>query len=505
MALGAVVGAIGWTTFRGGASNSPPQTTRRVTIALPEGDVLSMGQGHLLAISPDGRTLVYKATRGTTTHLFRRAIDQFDATIIPGTEGAAGPSFSPDGTWIGFIERLVPDRTLKKIPISGGPAQTLATSLNMRDVTWTKDSRIMWASEGGSLISVPAAGGESTPLIKVDGDVSVFDPQLLADNSLLLTTLPAGRVPGDGEIVAVKRGTGEKRTVQPNAWAGLVLPSGHLVFVRGAALWAVPFDSDRLEIVGTAVPVVHGVRVDAGGVVQFAVADDGTLAYVPGTALDGDRPLAFVGRDGGQPEALKIPARDYLNVALSPDQTRVAAQIGERVDADVWVAEIARGTLTRVTREPGFDGYPMWSRDGKTIVFASARDGRWTLQSRAADGTGDATPIVAFEASVTQAVPSGWSDGLTLLFGANAEVGVTSAGGKGEWKPVIRSAREAAMSPNGRWIAYSSSESGSQQLYLQGYPTRANGASSRPVSVTPPGGPAIPASSSIFAAVPRTR
>ena len=236
----------------------------------------------------------------------------------------------------------------------------------MRGATWTKDSRIIWAEDDGSLKSVPAAGGESTPLFKADDKVAVFSPQLLANNALLLTTLPAGRLPGDGEIVVVRRGTGEKTTVQPNAWAGRVLPSGHLVFVRDSALWAVPFDSDRLEVVGTAVPVVHGVRVEPGGAAQFAVADDGTLAYVPGTGQEDDRPLAFVGRDGGQPEVLKIPARDYLNVALSPDQTRVAAQIGERDDADVWVAEIARGTLTRVTREPGFDGYPMWSRDGKT-------------------------------------------------------------------------------------------------------------------------------------------
>ena len=125
--------------------------------------------------------------------------------------------------------------------------------------------------------------------------------------------------------------------------------------------------------------------------------------------VEGDRPLAFVGRDGGQPEVLKIPARDYRTVALSPDETRVAAQIGDRDEADVWVGEIARGTLTRVTREPGFDGNPMWSGDGKRIVFASARDGRWTLQSRAADGTGEATLITAFDASVTSAVPSSWS------------------------------------------------------------------------------------------------
>src|SRR4030095_4882382 len=143
-----------------------------------------------------------------------------------------------------------------------------------------------------------------------------------------------------------------------------------------------------VEAVGTAVPVVEGVRVEGGGAVQFAVADDGTLAYVPGTMQGPERPLAFVGRDGGQPEALKIPARDYINLALSPDQSRVAAQIDDGDNADVWVAESARVSLTRVTRDLGFDGVPIWSRDGKSIVFASRREGRWTLQRRSADGTG---------------------------------------------------------------------------------------------------------------------
>ena len=479
LVLAAVLGAIGWPTFGGGGGNSPPQTTRRASIPLPEGDVLPVIRGTLLAISPDGRTLVYQAWRGKAGHLFRRAIDQFDAAIIPGTEGGGNPFVSVDGAWVGFIERSVSDSTLKKVPIRGGRAQPLATARSMRGATWTKDSRIIWAEDDGSLKSVPEAGGESTPLFKADDKVAVFSPQLLANNALLLTTLPAGRLPGDGEIVVVRRGTAEKTTVQPNAWAGRVLPSGHLVFVRDSALWAVPFDSDRLEVVGTAVPVVHGVRDEPGGAAQFAVADDGTLAYVS-AMVEGDRPLAFVGRDGGQPEVLKIPARDYRTVALSPDETRVAAQIGDRDEADVWVGEIARGTLTRVTREPGFDGNPMWSGDGKRIVFASARDGRWTLQSRAADGTGEATLITAFDASVTSAVPSSWSrDGSTLLFGVNADVGVTSAGSKGEWKPVIRSANQAAMSPNGRWIAYSSTESGLPELYLQGYP---NAGERRPVA-----------------------
>ena len=468
--IGAILGAFAWTRFSGRAADAPPPTTR-FTITLPEGEVLPRASGVLLELSPDGRTLAYRARRGTTTRLFRRAIDQFDATIIPDTDDAGTPIFSPDGLWIAFRDRPGTDSVLKKIPIGGGPAQTIATvrgATTMRGSAWTDDGRILLGS-GGSLVSVPAAGGDATVLFKADGNLLVSNPQLLPGNSVLLTL--AGLRSENGEVAVVKLGTGEKKTVQANATFGRLLPSGHLVFARGAALWAVPFDVDRLEAVGTAVPVVDGVRVEVGGAVQFAVADDGTLAYVPGTMQGPERPLAFVGRDGGQPETLKIPAREYVNLALSPDQSRVAAQIDDGDDADVWVAEIARGTLTRVTRDAGFDGFPIWSRDGKSVVFASRREGRWTLQRRSADGTGDATLTTAFDASVIRAEPYAWSpDGSTLLFGADEVIGATTAGSKGEWKPVIRSAQEAAMSPNGRWIAYTSNDSGAVEVYLQGFP-----------------------------------
>jgi Tol biopolymer transport system component len=469
--VAAIAGAAAWSRLATPVAPEPP-STRRFTITLPEGDVLPRASGPLLELSPEGRTLVYRARRGTATHLFRRAIDQFEATIIPGTDDAGIPIFSSDGLWIAFQERSGTDTVLKKIPIAGGPAQTIAT---LRGATvmrgaWTAEGRIMFGS-GGSLMSVSAAGGDAIGLFKADGNLVVTNPHLLPGNSVLLT-LALAELRSEGEIAVVKLGTGEKKTVQANATVGRLLPSGHLVFVRGPALWAVPFDVDRLEAVGTAVPVVEGVRVEVGGAVQLAVADDGTLAYVPGTMQGPERPLAFVGRDGGQPEALKIPARDYINLALSPDQTQVAAQIDDGDDADVWVAEIARGTLTRVTRDAGFDGFPIWSRDGESIVFASHREGRWTLQRRSADGTGDTALMTAFDSSVTRAGPYAWSsDGSTLLFGADEVIGATTASSKGEWKPVIRSAGgAAAVSPNGRWIAYTSSDSGAPEVYLQRFP-----------------------------------
>ena len=191
--------------------------------------------------------------------------------------------------------------------------------------------------------------------------------------------------------------------------------------------------------------------------------------------------------DDGQPEVLKIPARDYRTVALSPDQSRVATQVGEGDDADVWVGEIARHA-DACDQRAGLRRISDVERDGKRIVFASARDGGWTLQSRAADGTGEATLITAFDASVTTAGPFSWSpDGSTLLVGVT-DVGVASAGSKGEWKRVIRLVITRRCHPTGRWIAYTSTESGVPELYLQGTPTRANGAWSQPMWPARPGG-----------------
>ena len=168
--------------------------------------------------------------------------------------------------------------------------------------------------------------------------------------------------------------------------AGRYLPSGHLVFVRDATLWAVRFDLENLSIVGTPVPAVEGIRVEGGGAVQFSVADDGSLVYIPGGTGNISRRLLWVDRNGTE-EAIAAPPRAYFYPRMSPDGTRVALDIRDQED-DIWTWDFARNTLTRLTFGPAADGYPAWSRDGRRLIFSSAREKILAPFWQAADGTG---------------------------------------------------------------------------------------------------------------------
>ena len=469
-ALTAVVAVATWAVARNQATPDP-QPTRRFTITLPPSDDLPAGRGNLLTLSPDGRTLVYMARRGnTSTQLFRRPLDQFEGVAIAGTEGGSEPFFSFDGQWLGFNA----EGSLKKVALVGGPPLTVAAAASLRGANWGSDGRIVFGTEGsgGRLMQAGASGGDATELLKIDGPRRAWYPQVLPGGKAVLFTLSES-TRDTGELHLLEVDTGAHRTILPAAAAGRVLPTGHLVFVRGGALWAVPFDLGRLEAVGTPVPVVEGVRVEGGGAVQYAVADDGSLAYIPGTAASNERGLMFVGRDGTS-ETLTVPARDYFALALSPDQTRVAVQIADGANADVWVAEIARGTLTRVTSDAGFDGTPLWSADSKTVVYASSRDQQWMLHRKAADGTGEAEVVATFPKGVGRVRPYSWSrDGTTLVVEVDSDIGVVPTSGKGQWKPLIHTSAyegQPAVSPDGRWVAYLSSESGSGEVYLQRFP-----------------------------------
>ena len=342
----AVGGLAVWALL--GSSTQVSPEPMRFTLTLPDRDQLARGSGGMLALSPDGRTLAYRARRDGIFQLSRRPIDRFDGVPIPGTEGAGSPFFSPDGQWVGFAA----NGSLLKVALAGGPPQTLtAIASSIRGAHWGADNEIIYGlnTPGGALMQVSAAGGETVPIFIPDDERRSWYPQVLPEKDAVLFTL-SHNGPDAGELHLLIRETGEHRTLMLNAVAGRILDTGHLVFVRNGALWAVPFDRHRLDIVGEAVPVLEGVRVENGGPVQYALADDGSLVYIPGDIGGGGtrRGLVWVDSTGEQP--VSVPPREYQSVSLSPDGSRAAVAIFNDVGTvDIWVSELARGTLTRLT------------------------------------------------------------------------------------------------------------------------------------------------------------
>ena len=478
-----VTGGLAVWTWLG--ARVPTAPLLRFTLTLPESYQFPQGTGNNLAVSPDGQTVVYRAGRDGRSQLFHRPLDQFEATPIPSAADAAAPFISADGESVLFNA----GGELRRAALAGGASQAL-TAIGGGPVgaDWSPDGTIVYGLfPGGDLMSVSAAGGESTSLFTPEAGWRVWHPQWLRNGSAVLFTLSEGS-PDASELHVLMLDTGVHRILVPNALAGQVLDTGHLVFVRSGGLWAVPFDQDRLETVGTPAPIVDGVRVESGGAVQYALADNGTLVYLSGDASAGlARSLLWVDRDGNE-EALAVPSQDYRNLNLSPDENRAALEIAAGGgQTDVWAAELARGTLYPITTEDGTARYPLWSPDGRRVVFMSRRNGRPELFSKSADGTGDAELVASFDEAVFDVRPFGWAPDGGLVVQATfpdtgGDIGVVSLDGTNNWQPLIQTTAfegGAVVAPNGRWIVYVSAAPGQGQLYIQRLPDLSD---RRPVS-----------------------
>ncbi len=449
----------------------PAPATQRFTLALPDTDLLPPGTGTLVAISPDGQTLVYRAQRDGVFRLFRRRLDQLEAVPIGEPNASGFAFFSADGQWLGYAV----ENTLKKTLLSGGPSQTVtALPAAIRSASWNDDGTILLGGTSAGLLQVPAAGGTAELVAKPDRG-QVWYPQLLPGTRAVLFTSSQPAVDA-GELEVLRLDTGERRTLLPGVGARYV-STGHLLFARGTTLWAVRFDLGTLAVVGTPVPVMEGVRIEGGGAIQFSVADNGSLVYIGGQRLEIPRRLVWTDRQG-RAEPLPAPTRNYQYPRLSPDGTRIALDVGDE-EQDIWIWDLARATLTRLTFGGANESYPAWTPDGRRVIYSSTREAG-VLFAQSADGTGAAERLEAtLGRTADQTVVS--PDQKRLLFrsfppsggAASEDVASLSLDGERRVESLLNgpaTERNAEVSPDGRWIAYQSNESGTFEVYVRPFP-----------------------------------
>ena len=458
-------------------STSMPQPVVRFVAALPADlRVAAIGWG-IVALSRDGSHLAYVATRGDTALLYLRSMDQLEAKPIPETENATHPFFSPDGQWLGFFA----DSKLKKVSVSGGTPVVLCDVYSSTvDADWSSDDTIAIANAGAAIVQVPAAGGTPQALTKLDldhGETDHTSPQFLPDGNTLLFTVMSTE---GFKIVVESLETGERKVVLEGAFSARYVPTGHLVYAQGGTLMAVAFDLEQLEITGTATSILENVMqvVDPVSKAHLAFSDTGTLVYIPTRVGLQERTLVWVDRQG-KAEPLAAPPRRYRQPRLSPDGQRVIAQLRVGVRADLWIYDIRRDTLSRFTFENG--QFPLWTPDGKRITFQSFQSGRSGGPSKmfwkAADGTGTAEQLLEGELPHTA---HSWSpDGKVLAFSerspaSNVDIWILPL--EGDRKPQVfletpSNETGPVFSPDGRWLAYWSNESGRQEIYVQPFPS----------------------------------
>ncbi len=434
-----------------------------------------------IALSPDGRVLVFSAAGGGTQQLYRRALDQEAATTIAGTEGAGIPFFSPDGRWIGFWA----DGRLKKVPTDGGTAVDLCEAEPVFGASWGADGVIVFGGRQG-LWQVSAGGGKPALLTTVGADeFSHRQPHVLPGGHAVLFTVQSRAFRwDDARIEVLRRDTGERKNVLENGTDARYLPTGHLIFVRDAVLLAAPFDVLQLRLTGGAIAlrdgVMHAIGDDSeptdSGAAQIDVSESGTLAFVAGEIYPPDQRVPVWVEAGGKVQPIDVPRRDYMGPRLSPDGTRLAvAHSANRRDDDIWIYDLKRGTSIRLTSDGGH-AWPIWTRDGRRVAFYTETEGPSNLYWQSADGSGNAERLTT---STFHQRPASWSpDDKELVFSQGdpkTRGDIWAAAIDGHLvspRPVVDGPFDEIfpeLSPDGHWLAYASDASGRLEVYVQPY------------------------------------
>jgi serine/threonine-protein kinase len=453
----AVVLAVTATRWFDSRNAAPP-----VAVHFAFAPARSLEPVQMVALSPDGRTVVYAIRGNLRSPLVARRVNDLRQTTIEGTEGARNPFFSPDGRSIGFFE----GGKLKKISVDGGTPTPLADVAERGGASWGPDGIVV--SSGGTLLLVPGGGGTPAPLVRGDSARGYW-PVVLPGGNVVYATA-AGL---DAPLAVVEVPTGKRTTLDVQGTFPLGVAGGELIFARAdGALMAAPFDADAL-VAGVARVIVEGLRRDLPtGSVAAALSPQGTLAYVRGS----DSVQAVVVDLQGVARPLPIPAARMLHPRYSPNGRRVAAEVANSPrGSDIYIYDVVSGAAQRVTTD-GSNIRPTWSADGKRILYSTrGRGTNSTIWWQSEDGTGGAEQLVAspgkdiWEAELTP-------DGKTVVYRTGlvaSDIVYRSLAGDTAEKGVAttRFAEYAPrVSPDGRWVAYASEESGTSQVYVRSFP-----------------------------------
>ena len=485
LAAAVVAGAaIGWLIPRRAAEPRPlthlQMDVLPAELIAPSNNSITRPSRTAVSISPDGRRIAFAAIRSGVRQVYLRELDHATAAPIAGTDGAQAPFFSPDGGWIAF---WTIDNKIKKVPSNGGATATICDlpAGQFWGASWGEDGNIYFSARTG-ISKVSAAGGAPTDVVKLDlakgGRLPL--PQLLPGGKNLLFTSPPN-------IVVRSLDTGEERTIVEDGSDGRYVRTRHLLYMKAGTLMGVPFDAASARVTGPPVALLEDVMQgmnasnsnDETLAGQFAVSDSGTLVYAAGGVYAMHRTtLVFVDRKGGeQPVAGSVP-RMYLNPRFSHDGQKIAVEAKTEVNegTDIWVYDVARGSPTRVTFDGG--GRPVWSPDDRRILYGRFEKGVANLYIVNADGTGKPERLTT---SAFGQAPASWSAGTNAVafiqrptvdtFG----IFTMPMDGPDALKPVLFLESKFALlypefSPDGRWVAYVSAESGRNELYVQAYP-----------------------------------
>ncbi|MDQ3665222.1 MAG: protein kinase [Acidobacteriota bacterium] len=462
--------AFGFLYFRRPPAQTPAAT--RFFIYPPEKADLRGS----FTVSPDGRRVILRVISEGKVRLWVRALDSLEGQPLAGTEEGSYPFLSPDSRFIGFFS----GGKLKKIEVTGGPVQTLCDAPEPRGATWNRDGVIVFAPKyADALYRVSAAGGAPVPVTTLDAARKEFShhyPRFLPDGRHFLYLANSPQRESAGIYVGSLDSKETKLLVNTDVSAAYA-PPGYLLFLRDRTLMAQDFDADRLELTGEPFPVAEQVDRLGAGVpfALFSVSETGVLVYRSGSSETTQ--LIWFDREGKQLGTVG-PAAGQTTPWLSPDEKRVA--VG-RVDpqggsSDIWLIELTRGIPTRFTFDLANDAAPVWSPDGSRIVFCSNRGGPLNLYHRAASGAGNDEVLLK---SHNSKIPNDWSaDGKFILYQDQApktgwDLWVLPLSGEQKPFPFLQTdfdERQGRFSPDSKWVAYTSNESGTWQVYVQSFP-----------------------------------